>query len=157
MTSWMGHSNGGRVSKGCPAGGVLSPLLWSLVVDSLLRVLNGMGVKAVVYADDIAILARGAYEEVLRDVVQGAFKITKECYSSKALQIQWDKSVALIFTKCYKIRKLKMTKAGNLEIPTRDQVMRGGTNKGWQVGPDYLDLLGQPGGIESHREDRYLV
>ena len=77
-TSWMGQSIGGRVSEGCPQGGVLSPLLWSLVVDSLLRVLNGMGVKAVGYADDIAILARGAYEEVLRDVVQGALKATEE-------------------------------------------------------------------------------
>ena len=77
------------------------------MVDSLLRVLNGMGGKAVGYADDIAILARGGYEEVLRDVGQGALKATEEWCSSKVLQIQRDKSVALIFTKRYKIRKLR--------------------------------------------------
>ena len=89
-TSWMEHSIGGRVSEGCPQGEVLSLVLWSLVVDSLLRVLNGMGVKAVGYADDIDILARGAYEEVIRDV-QGALKATEEWCSSKALRIQGDK------------------------------------------------------------------
>ena len=65
----MEHLIGGRVSEGCPQGGVLSPLLWNLAEDSLLRVLNGMGIKAVGCADNIAILARGAYEEVLREVV----------------------------------------------------------------------------------------
>ena len=46
-----------------------------------------MGVKTVGYADDIAILARGAYEEVLRDIVQGALKATEELCNSKALRI----------------------------------------------------------------------
>ena len=73
--------------------------------------------KAVGYADAIAILARGAYEEVLRDVVQGALKAMEEWCSSKALRIQGDKSVALIFTKRYKIRKLRNMKVENLEIP----------------------------------------
>ena len=58
----MGHSIGERISEGCPQGGVL---LWSLVVDSLLRVLNGMGVKAVGYADNIAILVRGLMKKFL--------------------------------------------------------------------------------------------
>ena len=31
------------VSRGCPQGGVLSPLLWCLVVDELLTRLNGRG------------------------------------------------------------------------------------------------------------------
>jgi hypothetical protein len=31
------------VSRGCPQGGVLSPLLWSMVVNSLLAYLNKYG------------------------------------------------------------------------------------------------------------------
>ena len=96
-------------------------MLWSVVVDSLLRVLNGMRVKVVGYADDIAILTREAYEEVLRDVVQGALKVTEEWCNSKALLIQRDKSVALIFTKRYKIRKLRKMKAGIAEIPFAEE------------------------------------
>jgi hypothetical protein len=44
------------VSKGCPQGGVLSPLLWCLVVDELLARLCGGGVYAEGYADDICLL-----------------------------------------------------------------------------------------------------
>jgi hypothetical protein len=36
-----GHSRSVAVSKGCPQGGVLSPLLWCLVVDHLLAELSG--------------------------------------------------------------------------------------------------------------------
>jgi retron-type reverse transcriptase len=37
-TSLMGSSLTAKVIKGCPQGGVLSPLLWNLVVDRLLTV-----------------------------------------------------------------------------------------------------------------------
>jgi len=39
-----GSSVGLAISRGCPQGGVLSPLLWCLVVDDLLARLNGVGV-----------------------------------------------------------------------------------------------------------------
>ncbi len=45
-----------RVVKGCPQGGVLSPLLWCMVVDSLLLKLNTLGYTAQAYADDLAIV-----------------------------------------------------------------------------------------------------
>jgi retron-type reverse transcriptase len=47
------------VTKGCPQGGMLSPLLWSLVVDELLGELNEGGYHAIGYADDLAILING--------------------------------------------------------------------------------------------------
>ena len=45
------------VFTGCPQGGVLSPLLWCLVVDNLLVRLNEGSVYAQGYADDICLLA----------------------------------------------------------------------------------------------------
>ena len=44
------------VSRGCLQGGVLSPLLWCLVVDDLLARLCGGGLYAQGYADDICIV-----------------------------------------------------------------------------------------------------
>jgi hypothetical protein len=46
-------------ARGCPQGGVLSPLLWSVVVDGLLWGLNSNGCYTVGYADDMAILING--------------------------------------------------------------------------------------------------
>jgi hypothetical protein len=57
-TATLGNSSRSvAVSKGCPQGGVLSPLLWCLVVDELLVGLNGGGVYAQGYADDLCLLA----------------------------------------------------------------------------------------------------
>ena len=42
-----------------PQGGILSPLVWNLVMDSLLKEFQSGPVKAVGYADDIIIMASG--------------------------------------------------------------------------------------------------
>ncbi len=54
--TYQGESVEARVVKGCPQGGVLSPLLWYMVVDSLLLKLNALGYTAQAYADDLAIV-----------------------------------------------------------------------------------------------------
>jgi len=49
----------GFVSKGCLRGGMLSPLLWSLVVDKLIRILDKNRCYTLQYTDDIPILISG--------------------------------------------------------------------------------------------------
>jgi hypothetical protein len=46
------------------SGGILSPLLWSLVVDKLLGEIN-KGYYAIGYADDIAILINGKFPQTV--------------------------------------------------------------------------------------------
>jgi Reverse transcriptase (RNA-dependent DNA polymerase) len=54
------------VRKGCPQGGILSPLLWNMVVDQLLRRLNEAHLWAQGFADDVVILINGhTYEKSL--------------------------------------------------------------------------------------------
>jgi len=48
-----------RAARGCPQGGVLSPLLWSLLVDELLAIIRLWEVEVQAYADDLVILLRG--------------------------------------------------------------------------------------------------
>jgi len=55
-----GYSKRVVVSRGCPQGGVLSPLLWCLVDDLIAR-LNGGGIYTQGYADDICLLAVGKF------------------------------------------------------------------------------------------------
>jgi len=49
------------ISRGCPQGVVLSPLLWCLVVNDLITRLSGGGVFIQGYADDICLLAVGKF------------------------------------------------------------------------------------------------
>lgn len=53
------------VKKGCPQGGIISPLLWDLVIDSLLNDLNGKGYSTIGYAGDITIPITGKFESTL--------------------------------------------------------------------------------------------
>jgi Reverse transcriptase (RNA-dependent DNA polymerase) len=43
-----------KVRKGCPQGGVLSPLLWNIVFDELIRRLNSTGLWSQGFAGDIS-------------------------------------------------------------------------------------------------------
>lgn len=43
----------GTVDSECPQGGVISPLLWFLVVNDLLLELTRQGCLVILYADDI--------------------------------------------------------------------------------------------------------
>jgi hypothetical protein len=57
------------MARGCPQGGVLSPLLWSLVVDDLLWGLNNSGYYTLRYTDDIAILINGKFLQTASEVL----------------------------------------------------------------------------------------
>ena len=48
-----------KPSKGCPQGGALSLLLWTLVVDELLHKLNDKGLRTDGFADDLFALILG--------------------------------------------------------------------------------------------------
>jgi len=63
----MGSSLTAKVVGGCPQGGVLSPLLWNLVVDRLLIAINNLGFSTFGYADDIVIIVQGKFTHTVRD------------------------------------------------------------------------------------------
>jgi len=68
VTTILGISTQTRpVNRGNPQGGVLSPLLWNIAVNKLLRILQGGGCKVVAYADDVAIIFNGKYPHRLCD------------------------------------------------------------------------------------------
>jgi len=62
----MGSAHSTRnVSRGTPQGGILSPLLWVLVVNKLLLLLEEAGTIIVAYADDVVILLQGKFPQTL--------------------------------------------------------------------------------------------
>ena len=100
-----GASISGTVGSGCPQGGVLSPLLWCLVVDDLLELLTNMGLKVVGYADDVLIIARGPHLEVLKEISQGALNALGGWCRRVGLSVNAGKTEVLVFTRKYKYDK----------------------------------------------------
>jgi len=67
-----GLSRSIRVSRGCPQGGVLSPLLWCLVVDEMLAGLSGVGVYTQGYVNDNCLLVVGKFPNMVSGLIQWA-------------------------------------------------------------------------------------
>ena len=68
---------GERASKGCPQGGVLSPTLWSMLVDALLRRFYDGGFYPQGYADDFVTLLSGAHLDTLMGLMRSALRIAE--------------------------------------------------------------------------------
>lgn len=107
LSEWNGKTVKGRVSEGCPQGGVLSPLLWIMVSDELLHVLEAERIHAAAYADDFVILVKGKYEEVLPDLMERALQKVRQWCGSKSLGVNPDKTEIVLFTRKYKSRVKK--------------------------------------------------
>ena len=77
---------------------VLSPLLWSLVVEDLLELVTRNGIRCQGYADDIVILARGKFVDTLCDIVQRGLGLAKGWCSGVGLNINPTKTTSIPFT-----------------------------------------------------------
>ena len=102
-TSLMGSSITAKVIKGCPQGGVLSPLLWNLVVDRLLTVTNDLGFNTFGYADDIVIIVQGKFAHTVREIMQNALNVVAKWAVKEGLNISPHKTAMVPFTNRRKI------------------------------------------------------
>ena len=92
--------------KGSPQGGILSPIVWNLVMDSLLSTFQGNAVKVVGYADDIIIMASGHDITILQQNIQKALDRTLKWGDNKGLCFNPNKTQAILFCRA---RKGKVT------------------------------------------------
>jgi ribonuclease HI len=109
-------------TRGTPQGGVLSPLLWLIVVNDLLRRLQGGGFYAIGYADDLSIICRGKFLDTLSDRTQAAVKIVERWCLEVGLRVNPSKSELIIFTKNKKLQGFKNPSLFGSIIEQRDQV-----------------------------------
>jgi hypothetical protein len=90
------------VSRGCPQGGVLSLLLWCLVVNELLARLSRGGVYAQGYTDDIFLAIRKFLNTVSR-LIQWALGTVEEWCGELGLSVNPDKNGLVVFTRKRKL------------------------------------------------------
>jgi len=86
-------------TKGCPQGGVLSLLVWSLLVDELLKRLKSKGIQCQGYAGDIVIIALGKFEETLCDIIQLGLRMASDWCNEVDLNLNPAKTVIIPFTR----------------------------------------------------------
>ena len=92
-------SLGFAISRGCPQGGVLLPLLWCLVVNDLIVRLSGSGLFIQGYADDICLLAVGKFPNTVSGLMQWALSTVEIWCSEVGLSVNPDKTGLVAFTR----------------------------------------------------------
>ena len=109
-------------SCGLPQGGGLSPILWSLVADSLLKWLSKQGVFAQGFADDGAVLICGRILSTICDIMQRVLYGIQQWCVDRKLSVNPSKTEMVLFTRRYKPEKLKTITFFNNVLVTSDQV-----------------------------------
>lgn len=94
-----GEQVSATATRGTPQGGVLSPLLWLIVMNSLLVRLESNKIEAIGYADDLQFCCRGKDMRTISDRTQFAVKIVEEWCLEVGLRVNPAKSESIIFTK----------------------------------------------------------
>jgi len=93
-------------SCGLPQGGGLSPILWSLVADSLLKWLSKQGAFAQGFADGVVLIC-GSILSTICDIMQRILYGIKQWSIDRELSVNPSKTEMVLFTRQYKREKLK--------------------------------------------------
>lgn len=104
------------VSEGCPQGGVVPPLLWCLVINELLILLNDRGFQTEGFSDDLATLLRGKFVNVLCDLLQTVLNIVSKWCDDNELTVNPGKTKMILFSRRRKIEGLTIPKIKGVEI-----------------------------------------
>jgi ribonuclease HI len=86
------------LTKGCPQGGVLSPLVWNINFDPILEELNGGPVKVIGFADDACLLITGIDPTWMVDRIQPYINKMVEWGAKSGLKFNESKTVAVMYT-----------------------------------------------------------
>lgn len=89
--------------RGCPQGGILSPLLWSIVIDDLLTILTDNGFMVQGYADDLVIMIREKMDAIASQRMQRALDTIQTWCQGQGLRINPQKTIIVPFTKRRKL------------------------------------------------------
>jgi len=112
----------GKPHKGCPQGGVLSPLLWCLVINDRLEDLRKEGFLVYGYPDDITISVRENLLDTLRDLMIDALKLVQSWCETKGLKVNPLNSNVIVFTRKNKPELVEPLKLGKREIAFTNSV-----------------------------------
>ncbi|CAB3243886.1 unnamed protein product [Arctia plantaginis] len=112
----------GVVARGCPQGGVLSPLLWNIVVDELIAQLNDQRFLTIGYADDLTILISAPFESITCDQMRLALKIVEQWCAAHNLTVNPSKTEMIMFTNKRSLGNLRLPKLFGTQLTLTKEV-----------------------------------
>lgn len=77
----------------------MSPILWCMVIDSLLCNLNEAGLYTQGYSDDLSTLICGDFEETVGDLLRTAIKLVERWCAENQLRVNPVKTKIVLFSK----------------------------------------------------------
>jgi retron-type reverse transcriptase len=88
-----------KLETGTPQGGVVSPIVWNVSIDPILKKLNtNKPVKVIGFADDVVIMVTGCDPSVMVRRVQPSINAMVEWGKESGLEFNTDKTVVVMFT-----------------------------------------------------------
>ena len=111
-----------KVGRGCPQGGILSPLLWNLTLNTLLKKdeLDENFIQA--FADDLAILIQGIDLLTIRNIAKKYLKIIDKWCIENGVKISTLKTTTIVFTSPRKKYKYIPIELSNTKMNLSDEV-----------------------------------
>ena len=100
-----------RPKRGSPQGGVLSPLIWILIMDSILTKFRGTGTNVFGYADDVFLVVRGKDPGTLVNIMNRSLQRVIGWGKQNGLLFNPDKTSCVRFSLCKRFstwNKVKM-------------------------------------------------
>lgn len=109
-------------TRGCPQGGVLSPLLWNITVNTLLEKLNANRHYAQAYADDVAIVYKGHKTHNLCKKMQRGLDLIQDWCKENNLSVNPSKTEVVLFTQKKKLGEYVLPKMGGTQLKLTNEV-----------------------------------
>lgn len=102
-----------RTKRRCPQGRVLSPLLWSVVVDDLLVQLNYHGIHVQGYVDDVWIVGIRLFPGSVSEIVQAGLKRVGRWCVQQGMSVNASNTGLMIFTRKRMLGDFRLSRVNN--------------------------------------------
>ena len=88
------------ITKGCPQGGILSPYIWNLIMDDLLKMFPNLhSTFVIVYADDVMLLGIGIDEKIVVENLKKDVTILQRWAEKHKLSFSPSKTKLMLFSR----------------------------------------------------------
>ena len=115
-TDVLGQSACRKINRGTGQGLVLSPVIWNLIYDSFLDLFKTGPVRAVGFADDGALVAKGPDPSTLASLMQQGLVKVQRWSERHELHLSPSKTVAMIFHRKRSFIEPQKLKIGGVTI-----------------------------------------